>query len=190
MTHPDGTRREFFRATFGDWAENVLARTEERVVQRRYLRPPGALPEVAFLAACTRCGECAAVCPPKAIRLVEPSGGLAAGTPYIEVATEPCIGCPDMPCARACPTGALTLPEDGWDGYRLGRLELVAERCVTFHGTPCGRCAVACPVGPDALAMDAQGHPVIHAEGCIGCGTCVRACPTVPSSFALIPAES
>jgi ferredoxin-type protein NapG/ferredoxin-type protein NapH len=188
---PDASsRREFFRGAFGDLAKGFLARTEERVVQRRYLRPPGALPEVAFLAACTRCGDCAAVCPPKAILLEAPSGGLAAGTPYLDVRTEPCIGCPDMPCAAACPTDALTVPPDGWDGYRLGRLELLPERCITFAGRPCGRCVEVCPVGPDALVLDDGGHPVIRIEGCIGCGCCVRACPTTPSSFVLTPAES
>jgi MauM/NapG family ferredoxin protein len=187
---PPDSRRAFFRAAFGDLGKRLLAGTEDRVVQRRYLRPPGALPEVAFLAACTRSGDCAAACPPHAILLEAPSGGLAAGTPYLDVRTEPCLGCPDMPCARACPTDALTLPAAGWDGYRLGRLELVPERCVTFLGTPCGRCVEVCPVGPAALALDAGGHPVIHVEGCIGCGCCVRACPTSPSSFELLPAES
>ncbi|MGH7700587.1 MAG: 4Fe-4S dicluster domain-containing protein [Gemmatimonadales bacterium] len=46
-------------------------------------------------------------------------------------------------------------------------------------------CARACPVGERALAMDARGHPVIKAEGCVGCGVCVTACVTTPSSFRL-----
>jgi NAD-dependent dihydropyrimidine dehydrogenase PreA subunit len=95
-----------------------------------------------------------------------------------------------MPCAAACPTDALTLPPAGWAGYRLASLELVADRCVTFQGTPCGVCARACPVGEAALAMDEGGHPVIRAEGCVGCGVCVRACITTPSSFKLHLAES
>jgi ferredoxin-type protein NapG len=182
--HP-GDRRDFFRQSFGQWAERMLERTEERLVQQNYYRPPGALPEVAFLAACTRCGACEDVCPPHAILPVPPSGGLAAGTPSIDPRIQPCVGCVDMPCVKSCPTGALTLPPGGWTGYRMGTLEFAPERCVTYQGTPCRVCADACPVGERALAMDDAGHPVIRLEGCIGCGVCVRECITSPSSFQL-----
>jgi ferredoxin len=163
---PDFTdRRALFKSSVGKWLEDTLEKAERRVAPERYLRPPGALPEVAFLAACTRCGECITACPPFAIQA--------------------CVVCESIPCARACPTEALTLPPDGWRGYRLAALELVPERCVTFAGTPCRACADACPVGERALVMDDDGHPVLKAEGCVGCGVCVRACITSPSSFVL-----
>ena len=167
----------------------MLARTEERIVQQKYFRPPGALPEMAFLAACTRCGACTDVCPPHAIHAVRAKGGLAAGTPYIDPKVQPCTVCPDMPCVSACPTGALTLPEHGWEGYRLAELSFRPDRCITFQGTECRVCADACPVGETALIIDAQGHPSIRREGCVGCGVCVRACVTTPSSFELTLAE-
>ena len=44
-------RRGFFRQTLGRALREVAERTEERVVTRRYVRPPGAIPEVGFLAA-------------------------------------------------------------------------------------------------------------------------------------------
>lgn len=179
----DGDRRSFFRNNLGQWIEKAIERTEDRVVTERYVRPPGALPEVGFLAACTRCGDCVAACPPQVIRTVSTKGGLAAGTPYLDVRRAPCIACPDMPCATVCPTDALTIPDAGWSGYRLGTVELVPERCVTFRGTPCQACADACPVGEKALVMDAAGHPVLKFEGCVGCGVCIRACISVPTSF-------
>ena len=83
-----------------------MARAEKRVVTQRYIRPPGALPEGDFLAACTRCSECVDVCPPKAIIKVAATGGLAAGTPYLHPLQQPCVVCTDMPCAAACPTDA------------------------------------------------------------------------------------
>ena len=184
-----GDRRAFFRDSLGRWVEGMMESAEERVVKKRYLRPPGALTEVAFLAACTRCGECLPVCPPAAIQKVPASGGLAAGTPFIDPSVQGCIVCEEMPCTRACPTEALTLPPDGWRGYRLGHLELSPERCVTFSGTTCRACADACPVGETALAMDEAGHPVLKREGCVGCGVCVRACITYPSSYRLRPLE-
>ena len=180
-----GGRRDFFRETLGRALREVAEHTERRVVRRRYVRPPGAIAEVGFLAACTRCGACGEVCPVHAIVNAPPAAGLAAGTPYLEPSVTACVVCADMPCTRACPTGALLVPADGWAAIKLGRLELDPERCITFHGAPCGVCARACPVGERALVMDQAGHPVIKAEGCVGCGVCVTACVTVPSSLRL-----
>lgn len=182
-------RRALLRNSFGKWLEDLVERAERRVAPVRYIRPPGARPEMEFLAACTRCAECVAACPPFAIRKVPPDGGLQAGTPYIDPRLQACTVCETMPCARACPSGALTLPPEGWSGYRLAALELVPERCVTFAGTPCRACADSCPVGERALSIDEDGHPVLKAEGCVGCGLCVRACITSPSSFLIHAVE-
>ena len=181
----DPTRRGMLRSVLGDWVERLMARTETRVVHRRYLRPPGALPEMGFLAACTRCGACGDACPPHAIITVPRDGGLAAGTPYIDSTREPCIACPTMPCAAACPTPALTPPARGWTNYRMAAVEFHAERCLTFAGTPCRVCADTCPVGERALTIDEAGHPVLRYEGCVGCGACVRACISTPGSLTL-----
>jgi ferredoxin-type protein NapG/ferredoxin-type protein NapH len=184
-----GTRRELFRDAVGEWVDQAIARTEKRVVAQRYVRPPGALPEMEFLAACTRCSECVDVCPPKAIVKVAANGGLAAGTPYLHPLRQPCTACPDMPCAAACPTDALTVPERGWEGYRIGVLEFLPERCITYRGISCTVCSAACPVGESALGMDEAGHPVLRIEGCVGCGMCLNACVSTPKSFTLTPVE-
>jgi ferredoxin-type protein NapG len=96
-----------------------------------------------------------------------------------------CVVCADMPCAHACPTGALVPPVGGWAEVRMGALALDPERCITFHGAACGVCARVCPVGERALALDAAGRPVLRPEGCVGCGVCVTACVTSPSSLQL-----
>ena len=184
-----GGRRDFFRQSIGQWGERLLEQTERRLAPEKRSRPPGALPEVAFLTACTRCGACEPVCPPRAIRYLPASSGLGAGTPWIDPKSQPCIVCEEMPCVRSCPTGALTMPDHGWHGYRLGRVEFVPERCVTYQGTPCRVCVDACPVGERALTQDELGHPVLRWEGCVGCGVCVRECISSPSSFALTIAE-
>ncbi len=185
----ESSRRSLLRSAFGDWLERLVAHTEDRVIARRYFRPPGALPEIGFLAACTRCGACVDACPEEALVRVPSDGGLAAGTPYLEPSATPCIACSTMPCAAACPTPALTLPALGWSGYRLGELELHPKRCVTFNGTPCRICADVCPMGEAALSIDSVGHPVLRREGCVGCGVCLHACPTSPSSFELTRVE-
>ena len=166
-------------------AGGILA---DRVAPRRHFRPPGALPEPAFLAACTRCGYCIEACPVDAIVSAPASAGLAAATPIIEPLVQPCIACEGMFCATVCPTDALIPPLDGWASERLGRLTLDAGRCIAFQGIECGVCARVCPVGPKALDLDAQGRPVIGAA-CVGCGVCVRACVTSPSSFTLTLSE-
>lgn len=189
MKDHGGNRRAFLRRAFSGAIDHVARATEERLIQRRYVRPPGALPEIGFLAACTRCGECAAVCPPSAIRYVGSEGGLAAGTPYLEPDQVACIACPDMPCAASCPTDALIVPDTGWTGLPLGRITFHPDRCITFKGEACDICVQACPIGPNALALDAEGRPILKREGCVACGVCVRACPTTPSSLTFAPLE-
>jgi ferredoxin-type protein NapG len=183
-------RRGFLGDALGRLLREVTVRTERRVAPRRYFRPPGAADEISFLASCTRCGDCIAVCPVHAIIKAPPGAGLAAGTPIIDPGIQACVVCADMPCARACETGALVPPLGGWEGVQLGVLELDPERCITFQGVACGVCARACPVGERALVIDAGGHPVIRPEGCVGCGVCVTACVTSPSSLKLTLAEA
>ena len=158
----------------------------DELAPSRAIRPPGALPEAAFLAACTRCGACAQACPVHAIRLAGPEDRLTRGTPLLEVATTACAMCVDMPCAAACPTDALDVPAGGWAEVRLAALTLDEERCLPFRGVACGVCALACPVGPQALALDGAGRPVLGAA-CTGCGACIGACVTVPGSLAASP---
>src|SRR4029077_19658058 len=136
LDHPE--RRAFFKESLKKLAREVTERTERRVATTRYFRPPGAGPELAFLAACTRCGACIDVCPVHAINRLPAGEGLAAGSPALEPARRACVACADMPCAVACPTGALQVPADGWAGIHLGRLALDPERCITFHGSACG----------------------------------------------------
>jgi len=177
-------RRGFLQDTIGKVLGEVVKHAEFRVAPKRWFRPPGAIDEVSFLAACTRCGDCIDVCPVHAILKTPANGaGLAAGTPYIDPAVQACVVCDDMPCASACETGALVHQE--WEGVRMGWLELDPHRCITFQGSQCGVCARACPVGETALSLDDLGRPVLKREGCVGCGVCVTACVTLPSSLKL-----
>lgn len=158
----------------------------DELAPARYVRPPGALPEAAFVAACTRCGGCVPACPVQAIRLLGPEAGLARATPVLDVATTACAMCADMPCAAACPTEALSAPAEGWSGVTLARITLDETRCLPFRGVGCGVCARVCPVGEAALKLDAAGRPTFGPD-CTGCGSCVTACVTSPSSLAASP---
>ena len=78
-----------------------------RLVQR--LRPPGALQEQQFLAACIKCGQCVQVCPVEAIKLADLDEGFGVGVPYIDARAQACdFSCDGLQCVLACPTGALT----------------------------------------------------------------------------------
>ncbi len=190
ITGEAGDRREFFGETLGHLAREVAQRAEKKVAPVKYQRPPGAIDEVSFLATCTRCDLCVDVCPVGAIVKVPRSGGLAAGTPTMRLEIQPCVACPDMPCAQACTPRALVTPPDLWSSFRLARLVLDSDRCITFDGTTCGVCVTVCPIGKDAIESDAGGRPVLKEEGCVGCGECVKACVTTPSSLKLISEES
>ncbi len=86
------------------------------------IRPPGALDEEKFLAACTRCGLCVLDCPYQILELAKlGSNDVATGTPFFTARKAPCEMCEDIPCIPACPTGRLiihllisTRPEWGW----------------------------------------------------------------------------
>lgn len=178
------------RAFFSQGLRKVLGRAvdtvSDRVARRRHVRPPGALSEAAFLAACTRCGECSSACPVHAIAPLGTEHGLAAGTPALEVNVTACIMCADMPCAAACPTDALEVPDDLWRSVKMSVIAIDTERCITYRDVSCGVCARACPVGETALAIDGLGHPVLG-HACTGCGACINACVTSPSSIAATP---
>ncbi len=181
-------RRGFFTQGFRRAMQELVGRVE-RVAPAQHMRPPGALPEAAFIAACTRCGDCITACPVSAIHALPPSAGLAAGTPALAVATQACIMCEDMPCAKSCPTPALEVPPWGWRDVRMAEVEVDTSRCITWRDVECGICARVCPVGEDALKLDERGRPVIGAA-CTGCGQCITACVTTPSSLLARPKES
>lgn len=182
-------RRAFFTQGF----RKVLGKAVDAVSAKMgggiHIRPPGALPEAAFLAACTRCGACEPACPVRAIRALPTSAGLAAGTPALQVASQACVMCSDMPCAVACPTAALEVPFDLWRSVKMSLISIDTELCIAHRDVECGVCVRVCPVGEDALRLDAKGRPVVGAA-CTGCGTCINGCVTSPSSITARPLES
>jgi ferredoxin-type protein NapG len=188
MTDNPVDRRAFFsqglRRVLGHAADTV-----DRASAGKFIRPPGALPEAAFLAACTRCGECMRVCPVNAIHSLGTATGLAAGTPALDVNLTACVMCSDMPCAAVCPTDALEVPDERWRGTRIARIRIDEDRCITYRDVQCGVCVRACPAGREALTVDAGGHPAIG-PACTGCGVCIDACVTSPASITAYPLGS
>jgi ferredoxin-type protein NapG len=211
-THPI-TRRDFTAlglATLGTAALGLWAgssKTGAKTTGTFQHRPPGAgalmrggqaVPaksEADFLARCVRCGQCAAPCPDqdfdgqtrKAIQFHGVEAGAHAGTPYIAPRTAPCLMCVDVPCVKACPTGALDHRLTDINEARMGTACIVdREGCLAIQGLRCEVCFNRCPLRGVAITLEhsvnerTQRHvilePVVHKEACTGCGICEQVC--------------
>ncbi|MCC7258301.1 MAG: ferredoxin-type protein NapG [Gammaproteobacteria bacterium] len=162
------------------------------------LRPPGALAEPGFLGACIRCGMCVRDCPYGTLRLARPEDELATGTPFFVARDVPCEMCEDIPCVKACPTGALDHALTDIDAARMGLAVLVdQENCLNFLGMRCDVCYRVCPAIDEAITLERQHNlrtgahtmflPVVHAEHCTGCGKCEKSCVLEQSAIKVLP---
>lgn len=149
-----------------------------------FLRPPGALDEAAFLAACEPCDACQKACPVGAIRPLSEAFGAGVGTPAILPESEACRLCNELHCAIACPTGAL-VPIDR-DAVAMGTARL-GDGCWVAMGQRCDYCVTACPLPAPPIRMGDAG-PVIDEDGCVGCGSCVYYCTATPKALHIEPA--
>lgn len=173
-------RRAFLRLGLGKTGklvEEVVAEKLQQTIQRPALRPPGAVAEVEFLASCTRCNDCKEACPHDAIQQVDPiGGGIFGNTPFIEPTLGACQFCDDLPCIKACETGALLPPAEP-NTKRIGWLRIDAQHCLIRQGQHCDYyCLKNCPTTEQALSKGADGEPEVDTELCVGCGKCVYIC--------------
>lgn len=151
------------------------------------IRPPGAGSESDFLSACVRCGLCVRDCPYDTLKLAQVGEAVAVGTPWFEARSVPCEMCEDIPCVKACPTGALDPELSNIDEARMGLAVVVdQENCIAFRGLRCEVCFNVCPVRGKAITLEMQHNirsgkhamfiPVVHSSDCTGCGKCEHAC--------------
>ena len=163
-------------------ADFMEERLDDYIPQTKpLLRPPGALPEDAFLETCKRCGHCMAACPADAIRPVRGSDERLRGTPWIDPEAQPCVVCDGLECMQVCPSGALQRLL--LDDVQMGLAVVNKETCVRSMGDECRLCIEACPLGARAIRLNDKWEVAVLQSGCIGCGVCQHACPTKPRAI-------
>lgn len=157
------------------------------------IRPPGARPEIDFLARCVRCGECMLACPTNTLQPI----GLAAGWPAL---FSPAViarrGFCDPRCHRCadiCPTGAIRAvgsAERVW--AKIGTAAIERQRCLAWeHKKSCMVCDEVCPY--DAVEFKLEpGYrfavPHVEESRCAGCGFCEHYCPVQHRSAIVVTA--
>ena len=162
------------------------------------LRPPGAKREAEFLSACVRCGLCVRDCPYNTLKLSELGEPVSTGTPYFTARTIPCEMCEDIPCVKACPTGALDRSLSDIRESRMGLAALVDhETCLNFLGLRCDVCYRVCPVIDKAITLEkihnprSDRHalllPTVHSDHCTGCGKCEKSCVLPEAAIKIYP---
>lgn len=164
------------------------------------LRPPGALPEPAFQAACVRCGLCVRDCPYHTLKLAQPIDLIANGTPFFIARDIPCEMCDDIPCVKICPTGALDPSLKNIDKAQMGLAVLIdQENCLNFLGLRCDVCYRVCPLIDKAITLNLQHNqrttkhamfmPTVHSNACTGCGKCEKACVLEIAAIKVVPRQ-
>lgn len=155
-------------------------------MNKKLLRPPGALKEVDFIARCIRCGKCVQVCPYRSIKIASPMDGLMImGTPYIMPRDIPCYLC--MKCPPICPSGALNRTLKKKQDVRMGIASINKKECFAWQGTLCRSCYQSCPIFDEAIKMDQELRPVVDTKKCVGCGICENVCPVEPAAIKVKP---
>ncbi|MEE9327407.1 MAG: ferredoxin-type protein NapG [Cocleimonas sp.] len=162
------------------------------------IRPPGALDDDDFNTACIKCGQCVTDCPYDTLKLATIEENIPIGTPYFTPRDVPCYMCEDIPCTRACPTGALSPTLTKIEDARMGLAVIDMENCISYLGLRCEICHRVCPVQNKAITIEHHPRktskhsmfiPIVHSSDCTGCGVCVEACPTDEEAIKIVRAD-
>jgi len=148
--------------------------------QRSVIRPPGALEEGKFVAACVRCGKCVQACPTGGLRPTLLEAGIEGLlTPRLIPRVGPCqADC--LRCGQVCPSGAIReLTAEEKRITQIGLAGIDRQHCLWWtEGATCLVCSQVCPYEAIEFHWTKDGyHPVVKEWLCTGCGICEYRCP-------------
>jgi ferredoxin-type protein NapF len=126
------------------------------------------MPDLLQQEACRGCRQaCVSACEQDIIR-IHPEGHALAGIPWLDFSRNGCTFCGE--CAAACPLEHVRVAAPA-----LGGVQLVQERCLSWHDVICLACSSACQLR--ALVPDRHRRMSVNADRCNGCGMCISVCP-------------
>ncbi|MCR5564026.1 MAG: 4Fe-4S dicluster domain-containing protein [Desulfovibrio sp.] len=179
----DPSRRMLCRAIASGVALAGLHKADAHINPKLVpIRPPGSLPETAFLKLCLRCSECMKACPSGGLQPADLGFGFSSLlTPFLDPRKGACR--PDCSaCGAVCPTHAiqlLSLAEKRW--AKIGTAVIDKKTCLAWaENRRCMVCNENCPWGAiDSIVQPGHSVPVpqVKPERCYGCGYCEKHCP-------------
>jgi MauM/NapG family ferredoxin protein len=193
------SRRGFLAAAIGGAAAALGLRAADAA---ELLRPPGSVPEPAFLDLCVRCGQCLQVCPGP---VLQPAGwGAPAEALWTPVAVLTHAGCHQDCnfCTQVCPTGAIRpLSIEEKRKTSMGLAVIDQSTCLPHAGVQdCRLCVDECDAAgygaielrtirlpmenvPEGVFTDEElelmgriDAPFVDPDACVGCGLCEYRC--------------
>lgn len=131
-------------------------------------RPPWALAEAAFVAACTRCCDCTNVCPQHILVLDREA------RPTVDFGRGECTFCGK--CVEACAPQALARRPGALPWPLKARIK---SNCLAKTNVVCRACGDACPAQAIRFRPDVMkaAQPEVDDALCTGCGACFAPCP-------------
>lgn len=155
------------------------------------IRPPGALPEMDFLARCSRCGECMVACPTNTLQPIWLDAGfMGLFSPGLNLRRSYCSPACRM-CGEVCPTDAIRSLSKGeriW--AKTGTAIIFRRKCLAWEQQKsCMVCDEVCPYKAVEFRKE-PGNPVpvpqVREEKCAGCGYCEHFCPVQNQSAIVV----
>jgi MauM/NapG family ferredoxin protein len=160
--------------------------------QHQVIRPPGAVPEDQFLAACTRCGTCIGACLTGGLQpsLLE-AGFEGMWTPILVGRLGGCEAECNL-CGKVCHTQAIRYIElEQKKKVKIGRAVIDRDLCLAWkEERVCYICDEICPfdsiefVHTEDASID---KPRVKPDKCTGCGLCEWKCPVTPPAIYVTP---
>ena len=176
------TRRGFLSSLSGGLISSFLLYNSplKRGRGDTLIRPPGALPEEAFLNTCIRCSACMKVCITNTLQPSLFEGGLEGlWTPRADLRRAACEQSCNL-CGKVCPTHAIRdLDPEEKKHAKIGTAVLLKEKCLVWEQDKvCLICDEQCPYNAIVFkTVEGLRRPFVIENKCNGCGFCEQKCP-------------